>query len=135
MSIDQRRPEKGNAGGLKKAPGQILREEIREGRATIRRGAGGLFLSGLSAGLDIGFSPFLVAVTMTLGLDTLPRPVAALVLAGMDSVGFIVGRSELFTEQTTLVVMPVLNRTASVTALARPSGSSSRGCSGRSLRP
>ena len=45
-----------------------------------------------------------------------------LFVANMYAVGFIIvvlGRSELFTEQTTLAVLTVLNREASVAALAR----------------
>ncbi len=45
-----------------------------------------------------------------------------MLVANMYAVGFIIvvlGRSELFTEQTTLAVLTVLNREASVAALAR----------------
>lgn len=83
----------------KKPSAQILRHEIQEGRIAIRRPVGGLFLSGLSAGLDIGFSLFLIAVTKTQVDGVLPRPVVALLLANMYAVGFIfvvLGRSELF---------------------------------------
>jgi formate/nitrite transporter FocA (FNT family) len=76
----------------------------------------------LSAGLDIGFSLFLMAVMATLIAGTLPRPVTELLVANLDAVGFlfvVLGRSELFTEQTTL---PVLDGKASVGALARTWG-------------
>lgn len=39
---------------VKKEPEQILRVEIREGLKALRRPVGSLFLSALSAGLDIG---------------------------------------------------------------------------------
>ena len=53
---------------------QILKHEIQEGRIAIHRPVGRLFLSGLSAGLDIGFSLFLIAVTKTQVHGVLPRP-------------------------------------------------------------
>ena len=50
----------------KKPSVQILNEEIDEAMDALERPATGLFLSGLSAGLDIGFSLFLIAVVRTL---------------------------------------------------------------------
>ena len=111
---DERDPKKGSE--------QILRHEIAEGRVAIERPVFGLFLSGISAGLDIGFSLFLMAVMRTQVAGVLPPPVVEMLVANMYAVGFIfvvLGRSELFTEQTTLAVLPVLNRKASVAGLAR----------------
>jgi formate/nitrite transporter FocA (FNT family) len=109
----------------KKASGQILRHEIQEGRTALERPLGGLFLSGLSAGLDIGFSLFLMAVMKTQLDGQLPRPVPELLIANMYAVGFlfvVLGRSELFTEQTTLAVLSVFNRQGTLAALARTWG-------------
>ena len=109
----------------KKASGQILSHEIEEGRVAIHRPGGGLFLSGLSAGLDIGFSLFLIAVARTQVKGMPPGPAVELLVANMNAVGFVfvvVGRSELFTEQTTLAVLPVLNGQASLAELARTWG-------------
>src|SRR4051812_33587717 len=117
--------EKGAELEPKKTSGQILQHEIQEGRTAIRRPVGRLFLSGLSAGLDIGFSLFLIAVARTQLEGVLPPPVLALLTANLYAVGFIfvvVGRSELFTEQTTLAVLPVLNGKATVTDLLRTWG-------------
>jgi len=96
----------------KKAARQILRQEIEEGLDALERPAAGLFASGLSAGLDVGFSLFLMAVMLTQADGILPKPIVAMLVANMYSVGFIfvvLGRSELFTEQTTLAVLPVLS--------------------------
>lgn len=82
----------------------------------------GLALSGLSAGLDIGFSLFFMAVVLTLMGGDFSAPLTRAVVANMYPVGFvfvIIGRSELFTEHTTLAVFPVLGRRASIWALAR----------------
>lgn len=106
----------------KKASGQILRHEIGEALEALGRPTTGLFVSGLSAGLDVGFSLFLMAVMLTNTRGILPEPVEAILVANMYAVGFIfvvVGRSELFTEQTTLAVLPVLNRRATLRALLR----------------
>ena len=51
-----------------------------------------------------------------------PTPVVRLLVANMYAVGFIfvvLGRSELFTEQTTLAVLPVLGGRATVRELLR----------------
>lgn len=100
----------------------ILGQQIREGMNELNRPAGGLFLSALSAGLDIGFGPLLMAVMITLSSGQLPEPVTELLLANLYAVGFVfvvMGRSELFTEHTTLAVLPVLDGQASVGSLAR----------------
>src|SRR5881398_1439202 len=122
MRSDLRTTGKTGAEGPKKAPEQILHEEIREGHSAIRRGTSGLFLSGLSAGLEIGFGLFLAAVTLTLVAGSWSRPATELLVAQMTAIGFVfvvVGRSELITEQTTLAVLPVLNGKARVADLVR----------------
>ena len=49
----------------KKAPEDILRTEIHEGVDALERSVGSLFISGLSAGLDVGFSLLLMAAMST----------------------------------------------------------------------
>jgi formate-nitrite transporter family protein len=107
---------------LKKSAEQILKSEITEGVSAIERSVFSLFISGLSAGLDIGFSVLLMAIMWTLAEGRLSVPVVAILMANMYSVGFIfvvIGRSELFTEQTTLAVLPVIGGRASVPSLLR----------------
>ncbi len=106
----------------KKGSGEILREEIREAMDALSRPISGLFVSGVSAGLDVGFSLLLMAVMITQTKGQLPASVVHILVANMYSVGFIfvvLGRSELFTEQTTLAVLPVLQGRASVRSLLR----------------
>ena len=106
----------------KKAQKQILESEIQEGLHALDRPTGNLFLSGLSAGLEVGFSVLLMAVMTSVCKGKLPEPVVAILVANMYSIGFIfvvLGRSELFTEQTTLAVLPVLSRETSVGSLLR----------------
>jgi formate/nitrite transporter FocA (FNT family) len=88
----------------------------------MKRERSGLLLSGLSAGLDIGFGPLVMAVILTLSPNGYGDLTTELLLASVYSIGFmfvILGRSELFTEHTTLAVIPVLDRQASIRQLAR----------------
>nr|WP_096393117.1 formate/nitrite transporter family protein [Halorubrum trapanicum] len=98
--------------------GTILDSALHE----MNREPSGLFLSGLSAGLDIGFGPLLMAVALTLSPGGYGDLGTELLLASVYSVGFIfviLGRSELFTEHTMLAVIPVLDRQASLRQLGR----------------
>jgi len=104
----------------------ILRAQIREGVSELQRPVDGLFLSAVSAGLDIGFGPLLMAVVLSVAEFSFPTPlVEELLLANAYAFGFVLvvlGRSELFTEHTTLAVLPVLNRQATLGQLGRPWG-------------
>jgi len=99
---------------------EILQEQIETAMHEHKRSHKGLFLSSISAGLEIGFSVFLMATLYTL-FDGLIHPSAMhVLLAFAYPLGFIfvvIGRSELFTEHTTLAVIPVLNKNASVKSL------------------
>lgn len=111
-----------NSGDPKKPSQQIMRHEVKEATAVLWRPSNRLFFSGLSAGLEIGFSLFLIATVQTLVQRELPHVVTELLIANMYSFGFllvILGRSELFTEQTSLAVLPVLNGRASIRELLR----------------
>lgn len=100
----------------------VLDSLIESGLHEINREKSGLLLSGFSAGLDIGFGPLLMAVILTLSQTGFGDLTTELLLASAYSVGFlfvILGRSELFTEHTTLAVIPVLDRQASLMQLGR----------------
>lgn len=100
----------------------ILEQEIRTGQTELDRSAKGLLLSGLSAGLDVSFSLLLMATVTTLTEGRLPHPVVEILVANAYAAGFlfvVLGRSELFTEHTTLAVLPVLDGRSSVGRLAR----------------
>ncbi|WP_158058749.1 formate/nitrite transporter family protein [Halorussus halophilus] len=110
-STDQQKPKE-----------SILASQIDEGLNELERPASGLFLSALSAGLDIGFGPLLMAVLATLVGSAWGEPLTSLLIANAYAVGFIfvvLGRSELFTEHTTLAVLPVLDKQASPGQLGR----------------
>ena len=89
----------------------ILDQEIREGVDELERPARGLFVSGVSAGLDIGFSVLAIGVLESLMGDEASDLTRTVVLANAYTIGFILvifGRSELFTEHTTMAVLPLL---------------------------
>jgi formate/nitrite transporter FocA (FNT family) len=100
----------------------ILEHEITEGLREIERPTNGLLISGVSAGLDVSISLFLIVVVMTLGEGQMNHAVVSMLAAAMYSVGFIVvilGRSELFTEHTTRAVYPVLHGRATALRMLR----------------
>jgi len=100
----------------------VLASLIESGVHEMNRERSGLLLSGLSAGLDIGFGPLMMGVILTLSPGGFGDLTTELLLASFYSIGFmfvILGRSELFTEHTTLAVIPVLDGQASVGQLAR----------------
>lgn len=100
----------------------ILKHEIITGLIEVRRPTLGLFLSSVSAGLDIGFSLLLMATMMTLFKEDSHAPIARILVANMYSLGFILvimGRSELFTEHTALAVLPVLDGHSTLKELTR----------------
>lgn len=106
----------------KKSYEEILEQEIEAGLKELNRPASGLLMSGLSAGLDIGFGALFMAIMLTLVEGRLAPPIEEILVASMYSLGFIfviVGRSELFTEHTTLAVLPVMDRRASLLSLGR----------------
>lgn len=101
---------------------EVLDSLIEKGLNEIDRGGTGLFLSSLSAGLDIGFGPLLMGVILTLSPAGFGDLSTEILLASAYSVGFIfviMGRSELFTEHTTIAVIPVLDGKASLGQLGR----------------
>ncbi len=100
----------------------ILEQEIAAGLTELERPAPALLLSGLSAGLDVSLSLLLMAVMRTLTEKELPHAVSEILVAMMYAAGFlfvVLGRSELFTEHTTLAVLPVLDGRASLAQLGR----------------
>lgn len=105
----------------KKSAQEILREEIVHGLKTLESPPTRLFVSSLGAGFEIGFSLLMMAVVLSAAGD-IPHIARELLVASAYAIGFlfvILGRSELFTEQTTLAVLPVLHGKAGVGALAR----------------
>jgi formate/nitrite transporter FocA (FNT family) len=99
-----------------------LRAQLELGKEELSRPTQGLALSGLSAGLDIGFGPLFMTALISVGAAVWSEPTLRIVTGIGYSIGFVfvvLSGTELFTEHTTLAVLPVLNGEATVTDLAR----------------
>jgi formate/nitrite transporter FocA (FNT family) len=95
-----------------KEPEQIIEEQIEESLSEYRKSKGSLFLSSVIAGLDLGFSLLVMGILYTMFNDSVSGEIMQLILAAAYPLGFIfvvLGRSTLFTEHTTLAVLPVLS--------------------------
>ncbi|HEX5817917.1 MAG TPA: formate/nitrite transporter family protein [Gemmatimonadales bacterium] len=100
----------------------ILEQQMAQAEEELERPAGSLLLSGLTAGLDVGFGPLAMVVLLTATSTVFPKPVQEILAANLYAVGFILvvmGRSALFTEQTASAVGPVLAGRVGVGRLLR----------------
>ncbi|WP_173862832.1 formate/nitrite transporter family protein [Salinigranum rubrum] len=100
----------------------ILEREMENALKEINRPVKGVFLSGVSAGLNLSFGALFMAMVLTFsgGFDSvLTKQVA---LAGISAIAFlfvVVGQTELFTAHTTMAVLPLLDGRASLGEVAR----------------
>src|SRR3954470_19918144 len=89
----------------------VLHEAIRvEGEHELRRPASALFWSGLAAGMSMGFSLLATAVIRSELPDVPWRPLLANLGYSAGFVLAIMGRQQLFTENTLTPVLPFLQR-------------------------
>jgi formate/nitrite transporter FocA (FNT family) len=103
------------------APGaEIVRETIHlQGEEELKRRSPGLFLSGLAAGLSLGFS---MVARAAIEMHLVGVRWAPLVGALGFSVGFvfiIFARQQLFTENTVVPIVPLLRRSSLLGDVAR----------------
>lgn len=101
---------------------EILDEQIEASLHEHNRSNQDLFLSAISAGLEIGFTVFLMACIYSLFVDLVHPSFLHILLAIAYPLGFIfviIGKSVLFTEHTTLAVIPVLDKSASIQSLLK----------------
>lgn len=100
----------------------ILRLQIEEGVKELERPPHGQFLSSLTCGLTLGIGVFgLFMFTTELG-PQFGEGVVHLLRSGAYTFGFvlaIMSQTELFTEHTTLAVLPVLSGEATVRSLGQ----------------
>lgn len=92
--------------------GQILHEQIETSLHEHRRSRFSLLLSSFTAGLEVGFSLLLMAAAYSMFATQGSANFIHVLIAFCYPLGFIfviIGRSELFTEHTTLAIFPVLN--------------------------
>ena len=103
-----------------KEPYEIMVEQIDAGLKEYRRSNIGLFISSLSAGLEVGFSILVIGIIYTLFKTEISPGKLYLMMALVYPIGYIfviIGRSELFTEHTVLATIPVFNGKASFKSL------------------
>lgn len=103
-----------------KSASQILEEQIETVLHEYKRSNLGLLMSAFTAGLEVGFSIFLMVILYSQFHHTVSSEAMHMLLSLAYPVGFIfivIGRSELFTEHTTLAILPVLSGQVSVVGL------------------
>lgn len=101
---------------------EIMEEQIETGLKEHNRSDLGLFLSSISAGLEVGFSILVIGIIYTLFKSESSPGQLAVMMALVYPFGYIfviIGRSELFTEHTTLATIPVMNGQATLVSLAK----------------
>jgi len=94
------------------APSVVYEAIYSEGRDELRRSGGSLFFSGLAAGLSMGFSLASEGLLRAYLPDVAWRPLVAKLGYTVGFLIVVLGRQQLFTENTLTVVLPVLRRRA-----------------------
>lgn len=114
--------KKGNSATQSKELVEIMAEQMKSAHHIYRLKNKTLFISSLTAGLEIGFS-FLLICTLYFFLNgKIDERNIYLLFSFFYPVGFlmvIMGRSLLFTEQTSILALPVLNNKYSFATLLR----------------
>ncbi len=96
-----------------KSYASILVEQVIHAKETFDRSLGSLFTSAFTAGLEIGISFFIILAAFALLSGVIPNQYAMVLSSLLYPIGFIIvviGQSLLFTEQTSLLSLPVLNK-------------------------
>jgi len=100
----------------------ILEREMENALTELDRPSRGLFVSGLSAGLNLSFGALFMGMVLTFS-PSFPSPlVERSVFAAASSIAFlfvVLGQTELFTAHSTLAVLPLLDGRTSLRQLGR----------------
>ncbi len=122
-NIDQElKKSKTSEADIPKSHGEILKQQIVEGQETYDKNPVSILLSSLTAGLEIGFSYLLICAMFYFLNGKVEEDTIIKALALVYPVGFIMiilGQSILFTEQTSLLTLPVLNKKRSLVSLLK----------------
>lgn len=105
-----------------KSHGEILREQISDALETYDKSPSSLFLSSITAGLEIGFSYLMICTVFFYLSDRMDQESIFKMISLVYPLGFILvvlGQSILFTEQTALLTLPVLNKKQTSGAMLR----------------
>ncbi|MBV9280285.1 MAG: formate/nitrite transporter family protein, partial [Chloroflexi bacterium] len=110
--------------GKHQDPSEVFEPLVREGAGQLQRSSWDLALSGLIAGLDIGFGPLAMAIVAgrlhaLFHLSVMQALFFGGFLYPLGFVFVIMGKSELFTENTLAPVAGLLTGSSTITLLAR----------------
>lgn len=100
----------------------ILGELLQSGLKEYDRTSFSLFVSAITAGMEVGFSVLLMGVVYTLFSKNATPESVHMMVALSYPIGFlfvVIGRSELFTEHTNMSFLPVLEGQKKIPALLR----------------
>lgn len=114
--------QKDNSQEKPKSQLEILVDQLCEGIETYREKESKVFISAITAGLEIGFSFLLIAILYTILKNRISPDIIFYVLAFAYPIGFIIvvlGKSILFTEQTSLLSLPVFHKKRSFQELLK----------------
>lgn len=103
-----------------KTHGEILKQQIIEGCKTYDRSTPSILLSSFTAGLEIGFSFLMICSVFGFFQGRVEEEVIFKLISLVYPLGFILvvlGQSILFTEQTSLLTLPVLSNKRSIFSL------------------
>ncbi|GAB3663379.1 formate/nitrite transporter family protein [Halopiger thermotolerans] len=101
---------------------KILEREMESALKEINRPPKGVFLSGLSAGLNLSFGALLMAMALTFSGGFESKLIQQVTLGGVSSIAFlfvVIGQTELFTAHSTMAILPVLDGRATIGELGR----------------
>ncbi len=105
-----------------KSHGEILREQLSDAQETYEKSPQSILLSSLTAGLEIGFSYLMICSLFYFLSGKLAEDTIFKMMSFVYPLGFILvvlGQSILFTEQTALLTLPVLNKKRDILSLLR----------------
>jgi len=102
--------------------GEILRQQVVEGLSTYYKNPVGILISSFTAGLEIGFSYLSLCAVFYFFHGKVEEDTVFKLISFAYPVGFILvilGRSILFTEQTSLLALPVLGKQQALGSLLK----------------
>ncbi|PZX51426.1 formate/nitrite transporter family protein [Algoriphagus chordae] len=105
-----------------KTHGEILRDQINDAQETYDKSPHSIFTSSLTAGLEIGFSYLMICTLYFFLIGKVEDSSLIRLVALVYPLGFILvvlGQSILFTEQTALLTLPVLNNKRTIGSMLK----------------
>jgi formate/nitrite transporter FocA (FNT family) len=120
--IDKKVEDLHNKAENSRSQEEILVSQLCDGMETYKQHKKKVFISALTAGLEIGFSYLLIVILVNFLSEKISEESLFYVTAFSYPFGFIIvvlGKSILFTEQTSLLALPVLHKKRTLWELLR----------------